>query len=241
MSPTVLEWSQVDLARSLAWIHPDQAKRRKAIAVPLNKDAIEVLKRRQGIHPARVFTYKGRPAFPVATRGWQKALKRAGITDFRLHDQRHTWASWHVRKSSSLYEVQGMGAWRSADLVRRYAHVQPGKHLLTATRRIEGGATATGTIRATVENLGKPRGDTKELKSFEILVAREGIEPRHADFQSLGGSYIVLPINRLQCLPPLRPDTPRHNPDTPKVSRSHSWRGPLHGGPCSLGTLIPYT
>jgi integrase len=29
-----LQWSQVDLARRLAWVHPDQAKWRKAISVP---------------------------------------------------------------------------------------------------------------------------------------------------------------------------------------------------------------
>jgi integrase len=30
---TGLTWEQVDLSRKLAWIHPDQAKARKAIAV----------------------------------------------------------------------------------------------------------------------------------------------------------------------------------------------------------------
>jgi integrase len=34
-----LQWSQVDLARRLAWIHPDQAKARQAIPVPLNAEA----------------------------------------------------------------------------------------------------------------------------------------------------------------------------------------------------------
>src|SRR5947207_11142862 len=32
-------WKQVDLGRRLAWIHPDQAKARRAIAVPLNGTA----------------------------------------------------------------------------------------------------------------------------------------------------------------------------------------------------------
>jgi len=39
---TGLQWSQVDLARRMAWIHPDQAKARKAIPVPLSEAAIEV-------------------------------------------------------------------------------------------------------------------------------------------------------------------------------------------------------
>jgi integrase len=38
---TGLTWEQVDLPRKLAWIHPDQAKARKAIAVPLNDTALQ--------------------------------------------------------------------------------------------------------------------------------------------------------------------------------------------------------
>ena len=40
---TGLQWSQVDLARRLAWIHPDQAKARRAIAVPLNAEAVALV------------------------------------------------------------------------------------------------------------------------------------------------------------------------------------------------------
>jgi hypothetical protein len=36
---TGLTWQQVDLSRKLAWIHPDPAKARRAIAVPLNDTA----------------------------------------------------------------------------------------------------------------------------------------------------------------------------------------------------------
>lgn len=41
---TELEWSQVDLQRRVAWIHPDQAKARKAIPVPLNIEAVVILR-----------------------------------------------------------------------------------------------------------------------------------------------------------------------------------------------------
>src|SRR5689334_1430101 len=37
-----LEWSQVDLKRRVAWIHPDQAKARAAIHVSLNSMALQV-------------------------------------------------------------------------------------------------------------------------------------------------------------------------------------------------------
>ena len=45
---TGLTWEQVDLSRKLAWIHPDQAKARKAIAVPLNDAALQVLRDQRG-------------------------------------------------------------------------------------------------------------------------------------------------------------------------------------------------
>jgi hypothetical protein len=50
-----LQWTQIDLVRRLAWIHPVQAKARKAIAVPLNPEAVII--RQQTVKPdARVQT-----------------------------------------------------------------------------------------------------------------------------------------------------------------------------------------
>ena len=119
---TGLCWSQVDLARRLAWIHPDQSKTRKAIAVPLNVDAVRILSLQVGKHPLRVFSYKGKPVFQVTTAAWYKALKRCGIDDFRWHDLRHTWASWHVQNGTPLNVLQELGGWESSQMVRRYAH-----------------------------------------------------------------------------------------------------------------------
>jgi integrase len=45
---TGLTWEQVDLSRKLAWVHPDQAKARKAIAVPLNDTAMQVVREQRG-------------------------------------------------------------------------------------------------------------------------------------------------------------------------------------------------
>ncbi len=100
---TGLSWGQVDLSRKLAWIHPDQAKARKAILVSLNDTALQVLREQRGKHPDRVFTYEGQSIKQVSTAAWYKALKRAGIEDFRWHDLRHTWASWHVQGGTPLF------------------------------------------------------------------------------------------------------------------------------------------
>ena len=123
-----LEWSQIDLRRKLAWIHKDQAKGRRSFSVPLNETAMATLNRCKGKHPSRVFTYRGRPIAWANTKAWRQALRRAGIQNFRWHDLRHTWASWHVQHGTPLYVVQDLGAWRSEVMVRRYAHLAPSQY-----------------------------------------------------------------------------------------------------------------
>ena len=56
-----LEWSQVDLQRRCAWIHAENTKSGKAISIPLNADAMAVLRSQFGKHSDRVFTYCTKP------------------------------------------------------------------------------------------------------------------------------------------------------------------------------------
>jgi integrase len=148
---TGLQWSQVDLVRRLAWIHPDQAKARKAIAVPLNAEAVVIIRRQMGKHATHVFSFRGKPIIQVSTKAWYDALQKAGIEDFRWHDLRHTWASWHVQQGTPLHALQELGGWESAEMVRRYAHLTA-EHLapyadrLCALRIVD--ESADGTIKA---------------------------------------------------------------------------------------------
>lgn len=133
-----LRWDQVDMSRHVAWIHPDEAKAGRAIGVPLNEDALDVLRRRLGRHGDYVFTYQGKPVFQCSTKAWKRALERAGIEQaFRWHDLRHTWASWHVQSGTSLQELMALGSWASYDMVLRYAHLAA-DHLRGAATRIDG-------------------------------------------------------------------------------------------------------
>lgn len=121
-----LEWSQVDIDRRVAWIHPDQAKMNRAISVPLNHDAIAVLDRRKGIHPTHVFTWAGKRIGLATSAAWYRALKRAKIDNFTWHGLRHTWASYHVMNGTPLAVLKELGAWEDMDSVMRYAHLCPG-------------------------------------------------------------------------------------------------------------------
>jgi integrase len=130
-----LEWSQIDMARRVAWVHPDQAKAGQAIPVPLNGGAVAVLRLQVGKHPTRVFTYQGQPIGQHNTKAWKKALGRAGIKDFRWHDLRHTWASWHIQAGTDLEQLRQLGGWSNLEMVLKYAHLNP-KHLASAADNI---------------------------------------------------------------------------------------------------------
>lgn len=126
---TGLLWSQVDLVRRMAWIHPDQAKARKAIPVPLSTVAVLTLRKQIGKHQTHVFTYKGNTITQVNTKTWRKALNEVGIESFRWHDLRHTWASWHIQEGTPQHILQELGGWSSPEMVQKYAHLSS-EHLM---------------------------------------------------------------------------------------------------------------
>ena len=114
------QWQQVDLTRQLAWVHPDQAKPRR-ISVPLNGEAMAVVRKQVGKHPTCVFGYKA--DYPSQYQGFYAALDRAGIVDFRWHDLRHVWATWHVQNGTPLFAFQELGGWEGPEMARHYAHL----------------------------------------------------------------------------------------------------------------------
>ncbi len=95
-------------------------------------------------HPRFVFTHRGKPVKNVNTKAWKAALGRAGIADFRWHDLRHTWASWHAQAGTPPNVLQKLGGWESVDMVRRYVHLAPG-HLAEFAERLSRPRAVGGT------------------------------------------------------------------------------------------------
>jgi len=130
-----LEWNRVDLKRKTAWLN--QTKNGTPRGVPLNQDAIAVLTEQLGKHPQCCFTYRGQPIrWQLSNSGWSTALEKAGIKDFRFHDLRHTWASWHRQAGTSCDELKDLGGWKSRVMVDRYAKFAT-ENLAQAAARIE--------------------------------------------------------------------------------------------------------
>ena len=122
-----LQWSQIDLKKRHAWVHADQAKGKRDLSVPLNQGAYKALQSCLGKHPKYVFTYRGNPLKGIDSRTWARACKKADIDDFRWHDLRHTWASWHVQSGTPLHTLMELGGWSTYEMVLRYAHLASGQ------------------------------------------------------------------------------------------------------------------
>jgi len=131
-----LLWSWVDLAKDYACIPADKSKNKRPIPLYLTASMQAILRKQLGKHPSRVFTYRGKPIAAANTRAWKNALKRAGIDNFRWHDLRHTWATWHRQAGTPTHELQRLGGWLTPAMVERYAHAAPDA-LQDATGRLE--------------------------------------------------------------------------------------------------------
>ena len=160
-----MRWPNVDLERRTAWVHADEAKGGTAIGVPLNDEAIAVLREEIGKHCDYVFTFRRRPLANANTKAWKNALRRAGIEHFRWHDLRHVWATWHLMAGTTLGELQELGAWKSEAMVRRYAHFAPEQMRKAADRLATFWYTAAKQVAA------------ETPQPVELLVGRAGIEP----------------------------------------------------------------
>ncbi len=75
---------------------------------------------------------------------WRAALKRVGISEFRVHDLRHTWASWLVQSGVSLLALKELGGWETLEMVQRYAHLSSG-HLSEHASKIDAILERNGT------------------------------------------------------------------------------------------------
>jgi len=134
-----LEWRRVDLARKVVTVLGADAKGKRALGAPLNKDALRVLQQQEGKHRKWVFPNPetGKPYTRANNHGFKAAQVRAEIEPLTWHDLRHTWASWHVQAGTSLRALMELGGWRSYQSVLRYAHLAP-EHLAQDAARVEG-------------------------------------------------------------------------------------------------------
>ena len=86
------EWEVVipELNTSVFIIPDEYVKNGDPRLVILNRVAQSVVDGQRGSHTEYVFTFKGKPVSNINNNGWKAARKRAGLTQARLHDLKHT-------------------------------------------------------------------------------------------------------------------------------------------------------
>jgi integrase len=96
-----------------------------------------------------VFTYKGKIVKNIK-KAFKTALKNAGITDFRFHDLRHTFASQVIMRGGDLKDVQELLGHKSMSMTLRYSHLSQ-EHKKKAVNLLNG-LTALSRNRHVVKN-----------------------------------------------------------------------------------------
>jgi len=116
-------WSNVDLEQRALYL-PD-TKTGKPRYVPLSGDAVEVIKglRRWEKCDWLVPNPVTRMPFTDLKNPWSTARKIAGVPDVRIHDLRHSAASFMVNSGVDLYAVGRILGHSSPDTTARYSHL----------------------------------------------------------------------------------------------------------------------
>lgn len=115
-----LRWEHVDLERGCLFL-PDSKSGRKTIV--LNAPALEVLNALERLGP---YVVPGDdPAEPRhdLKRPWDAVTKRANLTGVRLHDLRHTYASFGAGGGLGLPIIGRLLGHANATTTARYAHL----------------------------------------------------------------------------------------------------------------------
>jgi integrase len=133
-------WSDFDLERR-SWRIP-MSKTGKARHVPLSYAVLEILAQlpRYANCPFLIPNPDNLKPYKSIFTGWDNARKEAGLPDVRLHDLRHSAASFMVNSGRSIYEVAKILGHSQLKTTERYAHLSQ-ETLLAA---VDSAADATG-------------------------------------------------------------------------------------------------
>lgn len=130
-----LNWDNVDLNRGIITLHETKNGERRIL--PITGHALELIKKQAQIRHINcnlLFPSKDLSK-PIDIRTpFENALKRAGITDFRFHDLRHSCASYLAMNGASLAEIAEVLGHKTLQMVKRYAHLSEAHTMGVVTR-----------------------------------------------------------------------------------------------------------
>jgi integrase len=138
-------WSDFDLSRGV-WVKPSHhTKQKRTEHLPLSAPALALLaEMQQHARAGQEYLFPGDvPGKPLRgiKKFWRGVSERAGVADYRLHDNRHTHASHLVSSGLSLEIVGRLLGHTNPLTTKRYAHLADDP-LRAATERFGAKVTA---------------------------------------------------------------------------------------------------
>ena len=117
-------WDQIDKDKRVWRIPASNSKSKRIRSVPLNDAALEVFAQldTEGKYD-HVFVGKTGKPYTTIMKVWTRLRNKAGLPHLRLHDLRHSYASFLVNSGRTLYEVQQILGHSDAKVTERYAHL----------------------------------------------------------------------------------------------------------------------
>ena len=157
-----LEWSRVDIRANVIHLEAVHTKTGIPRSIPLHKETRQALIGRQRFRasfcPDASFVFVNHKGCPIRSikRSFATACRRADIADFRIHDLRHTFATWCVTDGVSLLELRLLLGHSTIKMTERYAHLAMG-NLKSAVDMLEhrshsGHSTQPQQIRSVVSH-----------------------------------------------------------------------------------------
>jgi len=120
-----LEWASVDLDKGRLVFEKHKTDQHGAKVIPLNAPAQELLanlSREEGHAYVIVGEVSGKHLINLQ-KPWRRIRALAGIDDVRIHDLRHSFASFAVGAGLSLPIIGGLLGHKSVQTTARYAHL----------------------------------------------------------------------------------------------------------------------
>ncbi|MBI1292490.1 tyrosine-type recombinase/integrase [bacterium] len=117
------KWEQVDLEKRTFYLPRTKGGRAKTVL--LNESACAILRDLKPVAGNPHVFPGSRPGMPITEPKFahERACKKAGIKDLKIHDLRHSFASLAVSNGASLYTVQGLLGHASPIMSQRYSHL----------------------------------------------------------------------------------------------------------------------
>jgi len=129
-----LKWQDIDFKKNTVNLTDSKTGKRPFY---LNQKALDILKKVPRIDN-NPYIFCGKiNCMPISriNRLWNKIRKNLGLKNVRIHDLRHSFASFAVEKGMDLYTLSKLLGHKSIKSTERYAHLRR-EHLVKATNEI---------------------------------------------------------------------------------------------------------